>query len=98
MKKQFQSTMVFGVSWYTADAWEKVKSTAVDPDRFEETFKAWEVMASEALDDLKKSGVNPRKVFIDPSQFAAWCMLHNKENSASSRAEYVQQTLQTSNV
>jgi len=98
MKKKFQSTMVLGVAWYTADAWEKVKSTAVDPDRFEETFKEWEVMANEALDNLRKSGVNPSKVFVDPSQFAAWRMLHNKENSASSRAEYVQQTLQISSV
>ncbi|MEJ2609736.1 MAG: hypothetical protein P8179_06495 [Candidatus Thiodiazotropha sp.] len=96
MKKQFQSTMVLGVTWYTADAWVKVKSTAVDPDRFEETFKEWEVIANKALEDLKKSGVNPRKVLIDPSQFAAWCMLCNKENSASSRAEYVQQRLQIS--
>lgn len=96
MKAQLQSQLALGVAWYTADAWEKVKSTAVDPDRFERSFNEWEAMATKALKDLEKSGVNPGRVFIDPNRFAAWCMLNNKENSGSSRAEYVQLTLQSS--
>ena len=95
MKARSQSQLVLGVAWYTADAWEKVKSTAVDPDRFERTFKEWEAMATKALTDLEQPGVKPVKVFIDPSRFAAWRMLNNKDNSGSSRAEYVQQTLQS---
>jgi len=89
-RKKKQLVMpVIGVSWYTAEDWERVKARATDPDRFEATFQEWTAMAEVGLGDLKRAGVNPVKVMIDADEFSAWCSLHRKQNNAASRAEFV---------
>jgi hypothetical protein len=93
-KKRTRSTVV-GVTWYTEENWSKVKAAATDPDRFEETYAEWSAMAIEAVDDLKKTGVNTVKVSIVPSELLPWCLAHNKPNNAASRAEFVSEQLRS---
>jgi hypothetical protein len=80
-----------GVGWYTAEEWAKVKSSAADPERFEETFAEWTVMAEQALEDIRRQGINVEKSFIVASELLAWCLATGKVNDASSRAEFVSQ-------
>jgi len=77
------------VGWYTADEWAKVKSSAMDPERFEATFSEWQAMAEEALFNMRAQGMEAKKHFIVASELQAWCLVKGKENDAASRAEFV---------
>jgi hypothetical protein len=91
-KKKAQSTVV-GVTWYTEENWSKVKAAATDPERFEETYAEWSVMAGEAVAELQTTGVNAVKVLVIHNEFLPWCLAHNKLNNAASRAEFVSEKL-----
>jgi hypothetical protein len=93
-KKQAQS-LVVGVTWYTEENWERVKSTATDPERFEKTYVEWNAMAVKALADIKRSGVNAIKFFVNSDDLQSWCLLYNKPNRADSRAEFVAEKLRS---
>ena len=87
-KKRNQS-MLAGITWYTEETWAQVKASAVDPDRFEDSFQKWEVMANSARRELQRSGVRAVEVQIIPQEFLSWCALNDKINNAESRAEFV---------
>ena len=78
-----------GVGWYTADEWVKVKASAIDAERFEESFAEWEAMAEESLSFIRAQGVDAQKSLIVASDLLAWCLAHGKQNDASARAEFV---------
>jgi hypothetical protein len=88
-KKKERKGIVTGVCWYTESQWARLKETAADPKRFESTFADWTAMAEEQLLALKKVGIFPVKVLIDPDDFSAWCKERSQRNDASARAEYV---------
>ena len=54
LKKKTKSSVI-GVTWYTAEDWKQVKATATDPERFEATYAGWQLMAVEALANLKRA-------------------------------------------
>ena len=91
-KKRNQSMLV-GITWYTEETWAQVKECAVDPDRFEDSFQKWEVMANSARRELQRSGVRAVEFQIIPQEFIAWCALNEKVNNAKSRAEFVLEKL-----
>ena len=80
------SKLAVYVHWYTEESWIKVKVSAIDPDRFEETFQEWTYMAEKALRDLRIAGVNAEKFSIKAHELLAWCLAHDKPNCAASRA------------
>lgn len=92
-KKRDRTRIVTGVCWYTESQWVRVKKTATDPERFEATFDEWSAMAEDALLELRKAGIIPVKVLIDPDEFSAWCKGKSKRNNASARARYVSEQL-----
>jgi len=80
-----------GVGWYTAEEWQKVKASAKDPERFEETFEECVAMAEESLTQFRANGINAEKSYVVASELLAWCLAKNKSNDAASRAEFVSQ-------
>jgi hypothetical protein len=68
--------LVIGMSWYTEEQWARVKASAVDPERFEATYPEWVEMAEDAITKLRRTGVNPHKVWIVASELDAWCLVH----------------------
>ena len=85
------SEITVAVGWYTEGNWTKIKVSASDLDRFEETYKEWTEMAEKAFQDLRKAGVNVEKFNINSEELLAWCLTHDKVNNAASRAEFVSQ-------
>ena len=85
------SKLDVGVCWYTEGNWTKVKASAIDSSRFEETYKEWTEMAEKAFRDFRKAGVNAEKFGINSDELLAWCLAHGKVNNATSRAEFVSQ-------
>lgn len=77
------------VGWYTAEEWLKVKTSAADPERFEDTYAEWVEMADKALLDLRAVGVDAQKHLIVASELLAWCVAHGRVNDAAARAEFI---------
>src|SRR5215218_9881966 len=86
---QSATSPVVGTTWYTEHEWAKVKATATDPERFENTFVEWLAMAEEAINKLQSSRIVPVKVLITSNDLLAWCLLHKKQNNAAARAQFV---------
>lgn len=78
-----------GVSWYTAEEWLKVKTSAADPERFEDTYAEWLEMAEKALLELRAVGINAQRHHIVASDLLAWCMAHGRVNDAAARSQYI---------
>jgi hypothetical protein len=91
--KRRSQAMLVGITWYTAETWALVKANATDPERFENSFLEWEVIANSARKDLQRAGVHAIEFQVIPQLFFDWCALHNKSNIAESRAEYVAESL-----
>ena len=91
-KKRNQS-MIIGVTWYTEETWARVKATASDPERFEDSFPEWKAMAIAAIREFLRSGIRAIECQINPDEFFAWCTLNNQVNNATSRAEFVSEKL-----
>ncbi|MDP2153345.1 MAG: hypothetical protein Q8J66_06770 [Methylotenera sp.] len=91
-KKRIQS-MIVGVTWYTAETWAQVKTAAVDPERFENSFSEWETMAVSTRRELQRSGARALEFYIIPQELFDWCALNSKVNNAESRAEFVSEKL-----
>jgi hypothetical protein len=45
--------------------------------------------ATDALRDLRNSGIVPVKVLISANELQAWCLAHGKPVRADARAEFV---------
>ncbi|MFP4326087.1 MAG: hypothetical protein ACLFP9_08715 [Desulfonatronovibrio sp.] len=46
-KKQMDGLIPVSVAWYdTQENWAGIKSTAMDPERFENTYEEWKSMAA----------------------------------------------------
>jgi hypothetical protein len=89
------SEVVPGVTWYSPSEWARVKATAIDPVRFENTFPEWESMANESFELVRERYPNAVKVFIVADEFFVWCHLRAQTNSADARAEFVAEKLRT---
>ena len=89
--KTSPSALTVAVGWYTEGTWTKVKVSAIDSDRFEETYEEWTEMAEKAFRDFRKAGANAEKLNINSEELLAWCLAHGKVNNAASRADFVSQ-------
>lgn len=95
-KKRSQSMLV-GLTWYTEETWAQVKAMATDPEVFEESFSQWKAMAVSARREFQRSGVRAIEFPIVPEEFFAWCAENDKENNATTRAEFVSTKLTAAN-
>lgn len=93
MKKLMRQPPKLGVCWYTAEEWRRIKSEAIDAERFEATYPEWCNMAEKTVHDLQRSGLHPFKVIVVAEELRQWCEVHNKPNSAASRSEFVAELL-----
>ncbi|MFC3912068.1 hypothetical protein ACFOSS_01120 [Pseudaeromonas sharmana] len=76
------------VAWYNPENWFKVKALAEDPDRFEETFEAWLVMARRNIKEMEANGLRAVAVPVEVNELMLWCSINGRANRASHRAEY----------
>jgi len=88
---------VTGVAWYTESEWSRVRSTTIDPDRFEASFGEWSAMAEKALVDLRKAGIVAEKCLINADELHAWCLAKGIKNDAGARARFVSEQLSSRN-
>lgn len=81
---------VVHIAWYAeGQEWARVKASATDPERFEDTYQEWSAMIEETLIRARTAGAAPVKVPVQADELLRWCRQHGKENNAAARAEFV---------
>jgi hypothetical protein len=88
-KMPVQPRLEVAVGWYSESEWALVKASAVDPDRFEDSYLQWCEMAEGTLPNLHAAGIVPKKHYIVANELMAWCLARGKANDAAARAEFV---------
>ena len=78
-----------GVGWYTREGWAAVKGSALDPERFETSYEEWIAMAEQALADMRRNGIWPIQVKVDPERLRKWCERLGRQNDAAARSQFV---------
>ena len=91
--KNRSQAMIVGLTWYTEETWSEVKTSASDPEGFEDSFLKWKTMAISTRRDFQRSGVRTIEFQIIPQEFFAWCVLNDRKNDSSARAEFVAERL-----
>ena len=84
-----------GVAWYTEQEWAKVRSAALDSERFESSYSEWVAMAEQALGEMLARGVMAEKCYVKSDALLAWCLAHGRPNNAASRAAFVSEVERT---
>lgn len=87
--ERFLDNIRLPLAWYTAETWQVMKATALDPEKFEATFAEWEAMANRTFAGLLMRGMHAEKCYIDPEGFRGWCLVTGRKNDAAGRAQYV---------
>jgi hypothetical protein len=86
-KRSFGTSVAVG--WYTEEEWKKVKASAVDPERFDESYTEWVQAAEQTVAELRAVGVNAEKCNVVAAKLLAWCLMHNKSNNGAARAQFI---------
>jgi hypothetical protein len=85
--------VIAGIAWYYPEQWGRLLDVSVDRNSLETTHEAWLRLAEKAMFDIKRSGISPRKVYIDVEKLVAWCKAQNRPVDGAARAEFVQTLL-----
>lgn len=85
--------VVVGVAWYYPEQWTMLLKVSVDRDSLEKSHGEWLHLAEKAMFDIKRSGMSPRKVYVDVNQLLAWCTVKNLPVGGTARARFVQEQL-----
>ena len=96
-EKNDEVKLVLGVCWYTPEEFIKMKQAAIDGDNFEDTYEEWRQFAAKTMNDLKKQGVNPRKVYVKTDDFRWWCEKNDLSTDGPARTRYVAEILKSEN-
>ena len=78
-----------GIGWYSSTQWQQLREIAADPERLEETYQEWLVVADQTCQKMEASGISIVKVSVDVQELAAWCSERNLPVDGKSRAQYV---------
>jgi hypothetical protein len=79
-----------GVTWYENESqWLEMRSTAIDPDEFYDTYTEWVTSAAEKIEKFRQAGVPLVLVPMLSKDFLAWCKETKATNCGASRSMYV---------
>jgi 23S rRNA A2030 N6-methylase RlmJ len=85
---------VAGVCWYSSTQWQELREIAADPERLEETYQEWLVVADQACQKMEASGIAIVKVPVDVQKLVAWCRERNLPIDGKARAQYVVEVME----
>jgi len=63
--------MIDVVAWFTRENFDAHRK--LDPHGLQPTFDDWLRDAQRGMEQLKRDGLAPETVVIDPADFAEWC-------------------------
>ncbi|MGH1469973.1 MAG: hypothetical protein ACRBCS_02180 [Cellvibrionaceae bacterium] len=86
--------LVFGISWFQPDQWERLIDISEDRDQLDDTYEDWRRNTSNTIKELESQGQKIKKVKINLEQLIYWCNENNLPINGKSRSQYVTYLLQ----
>ncbi len=83
------SDVELGLAWYSREAWARLREVADDADALDDSYKAWERGAVQAIRGAATVGRHLHKVPIDIDSLISWCHERNRRIDSAARSEYV---------
>lgn len=80
--------MNVAIAWYDATQWSKLKLIADDADNLDDTYEAWQRNAMNLERELRKKGIEIRRVSIDVDALVIWCRSHQKRINGEARSAF----------
>lgn len=80
--------MVVAFCWYQPDEWEKLKRSAADTEKLDDTYKEWKKNANEMIQFVRAAGRKVQKINIKMEALEAWCKEEGRENNSAARSHY----------
>lgn len=85
--------IVGGVAWYFREQWSRLLEVGSDGENLEDRYEDWLRLAERAMIDIKRSGITPKKVYVDVEKLIEWCSSQNREIDGSARSQFVHMLL-----
>lgn len=92
--KEFKKANV-GIGFYKREQWEKFKTTASDPQVFEDSYNEWLENFKNFVKNSEGVGVIVKMVVMDFDEFIGYCEKNDLKNTSESRAQFVSEKLHT---
>ncbi|HMV52076.1 MAG TPA: hypothetical protein PLD20_15135 [Blastocatellia bacterium] len=86
----------YGLAWYKSDQWRRLREVSSDAEDMEARYEDWRQLAEEKLAELRKLGIQVRKVEVDVNELLTWCGIHGLPVNSETRAQFVTNKLQQS--
>jgi hypothetical protein len=93
VRKAGQRPVTTGIAWYRREQWARLREISDDTEKLEDTYEEWLELATRALRDMRRLGMNVRKVDVDVEDLLGWCNEQGRPVDPSSRANYVAEKL-----
>lgn len=87
-------SVMMAFAWYTPEQWRLLKEVADDRDQLDGSFEQWERNARRTFWDMRRTGVDIKKVYIDIERLREWCDQRGLSLDGEARSQYAIDELQ----
>ena len=70
------------------DQWARLKEISLDTGEIEKTYDEWLDCAWKNMSELRRHGIEARRVDVDTEELLRWCTLKGVHVDAAARSEY----------
>lgn len=77
-----------GFCWYRREDYARIRKLMSDGHKLPATFDSWLEQAQKGLQRFEGQGGVALKVYLDPTEFTAWCSARRLKLDSSARTQY----------
>jgi hypothetical protein len=77
-----------GIPWYRREDWNALLALFVDREKLPATYDRWLRRAGRTEKEFKRQGTIADRVYLDPAEFAGWCVARGLNIEAAARMSF----------
>ncbi len=81
---------VVGIAWYREEGYEQIMALMADGASFPKTHASWQYKAVRMERELKRQGLKPVRVNVEPADFQRWCARRGTAPDSEARNQFVE--------
>ena len=81
---------VVGIAWYRQESYEQIMALMADGASFPKTHASWRHKAVRMERELKRQGLTPVRVEVEPAAFERWCAGRGTAPDSEARNQFVE--------
>ncbi|MBF9195923.1 hypothetical protein [Microvirga terrestris] len=80
---------LIGLPWYRPEHYQRIREMMSDRHNLASTYESWLAAAENNEAVGRATGLQVRRILIEPEAFAGWCAERNVEPDSAARRDYV---------